>query len=76
MTVQEVVFYLLLIDAIGANLVMFFDQRWYTKHFRWFSRVFPPARGWAAYYLLLVLWIGWLLFDAGLLTFVNRMGGM
>ena len=71
MTVQEVVFYLLLIDAVGANLVMFFDQRWYTKHFRLFSRVFPPARGWAMYYLALVLWIGWLLYDAGMLTVIS-----
>ncbi|HET8581200.1 MAG TPA: hypothetical protein VFL98_01890 [Candidatus Paceibacterota bacterium] len=71
MTVQEIVFYLLLIDAIGANLVTWFDQRWYTMHFRLFSRVFPPARGWAAYYFLLVLWIGWLLYSTGQLTLIT-----
>ena len=71
MTVQEIVFYLLLVDAIGCNLVTWFDQRWYTKHFRLFSRVFPPARGWSAYYLLLVLWIGWLLYSQGMLMLIS-----
>lgn len=62
MSIEVVVFYVLLIDAIGVNLVALFGPKWYTKHFAIISRWFPPARGWALYYLILVLWIGSLLF--------------
>lgn len=61
MSIEVIIFYLLLIDSVGANLVVWFGERWYTKHFRLISRVFPPAKGWALYYLILVLWIGSLL---------------
>jgi len=68
MNIQEIIFYLLLIDSVGAVLVTLFGAQWYTKHFRLFSRVFPPASGWAVWYLILVLWIGCLLNQAGMLT--------
>lgn len=71
MTIQEVVFYLLLIDSMGAILVATFDQKWYTKHFRIFSRFFPPAKGWGTFYFMLVLWIGWLLYTTGKLTLIG-----
>ncbi|HTR19133.1 MAG TPA: hypothetical protein VMH91_04135 [Candidatus Paceibacterota bacterium] len=67
MTIVAVIFYLLCIDSIAANLVAMFGQKWYLKHFRLVSRVFPPAKGWALYYLLLVLFIGWLALQAGFL---------
>lgn len=60
MPLTTIIFYLLLIDSVSANLVMWLGERWYTKHFRLMSRYFPPARGWALFYLLLVLWIGYL----------------
>ena len=68
MHIQEIIFYLLLIDSIGCNLVVWFGPQWYTKHFRLFGRLFPPATGWALYYLILVLWIGGLLHSMGMLT--------
>ncbi|MDR3572172.1 MAG: hypothetical protein P4L81_08400 [Candidatus Pacebacteria bacterium] len=67
MTIDAFIFYLLCIDSIAANMVAMFGQKWYFKHFRLVSRVFPPAPGWALYYLVLVLWIGWLSLRAGLL---------
>ncbi len=60
--IEKIVFFLLLVDSIGANLVAWIGEEWYTKHFRWLSRYFPPAEGWALYYLILVLWIGTLVF--------------
>ncbi len=51
MLIEKIIFYLLLIDSIGCNLVVWFGNKWYTKHFRWLSRFFPPAKGWALYYL-------------------------
>ncbi len=67
MTIAAIIFYLLCLDSISANLVAMFGQRWYYKHFRSISRIFPPAEGWALYYLILVAWIGWLTYTAGLL---------
>ena len=67
MTIEGIIFYLLLIDAVGCNLLVLFGSGWYGRHFRIFSRWFPPAEGWAIYYLILVLWIGSLLYRAGML---------
>jgi hypothetical protein len=61
MSVEAIIFYILLIDALGANLVVHFGSKWYVQHFRTLSRWFPPAEGWALYYLVLVLWVGSLL---------------
>ncbi len=62
-SLEIIVFYLLLIDSIGANLLSWGGQRkWYQKNFRIFSRYFPATRGWTTYYLILVLFIGTLIF--------------
>ncbi len=62
MNIEVIIFYLLLTDSVSAVLVVFFGEQWYNRHFRIFSRFFPPAKGWALYYLVLVLWAGSLLF--------------
>jgi hypothetical protein len=67
MTFEAIVFYILLIDAVSANLVVYFGSRWYVRHFRSLSRWFPPGQGWALWYLTLVLWVGSLLYRAGAL---------
>lgn len=60
---EVIVFYLLLIDSLGANLLSWGGQRkWYQKNFRIFSRYFPATRGWTTYYLILVIFIGTLIF--------------
>ena len=64
-----VIFYILLIDALAANILAYFGRRWYTKHLRVFSRLFPPAKGWSLYYLVLVLFIGYILAWTGHLVF-------
>ncbi len=67
MNIEATIFYVLLIDAISANLMVHFGSEWYVRHFRTISRWFPPAEGWALYYLALVLWVGSLLYRAGML---------
>ncbi|MFZ3179394.1 MAG: hypothetical protein WA156_04115 [Methylocystis silviterrae] len=67
MNIEAIVFYILLIDAISANLMTYFGREWYVRHFRTISHWFPPAEGWALYYLALVLWVGSLLYRAGML---------
>lgn len=65
MSIEAIIFYLLVIDSVSCNLIVVFGPDWYAKHFRIFSRWFPPAEGWALYYLILVLWIGTLLLRLG-----------
>jgi hypothetical protein len=64
MHIEIIIYYLILIDSIGCNLIVWLGEKWYTKHFRWLSRFFPPAKGWALYYLILIIWIGSLLYRA------------
>jgi hypothetical protein len=65
MSIEAIIFYVLLIDAIGANIIVRARRDWYVHRFRTISRWFPPAEGWVLYYLILVLWIGSLLYRAG-----------
>jgi len=67
MNIEAIIFYLLFIDAVSCNLLVMFGADWYAKNFRVFSRFFPPAEGWAIYYLVLVLWVGSLLYRGGML---------
>ena len=69
-SIEVIIFYLLLVDSVGANLVSWGGERsWYRKNFRLISRYFPATKGWTTYYLVLVLWIGVLLYKFEALTF-------
>ena len=60
---EFIVFYLLLVDSVGCFLMTWLGgANWYKKTFKVFARQFPVTKGWATYYLLLVLFIGWILF--------------
>jgi len=61
-TFQIVVFFLLLIDSVVVNILAWGSGEWYIKHFQTISRYFPITKVWAAWYLILVLWIGLLTF--------------
>lgn len=69
MTIEGIIFYFLLLDSVSANLFAWCGGRWYTKHFRLISRWFPLTAGWTFAYLILVLWIGTLLYRVGALGF-------
>lgn len=65
-----IVFFLLLIDSIGANLISWGGgERWWHRHFRILSRYFPLTRGWTTLYLVLVIFIGAILCKFGALSF-------
>ncbi len=58
----KIIFYLLLIDAISVNLISWFGfRKWYQGNFAILARFFPLTRGWTTYYLILVLFIGYVL---------------
>jgi hypothetical protein len=61
MNYYEIIFWLLLIDSVGANLMVWFGgSKWYVRHFPSVSKYFPPSKGWVVYYLVLVLILGWM----------------
>ena len=64
--IEEIIWLFFLIDSIVANLMVWFSPNWYSKKFKILSKLFPPAKGWAVLYLVLVLWIGIKLSFAGL----------
>jgi len=54
-----IIFYLLLIDAIGANVISWLGfRKWYQGNLSFFARYFPATKGWTTYYFVLVLFIG------------------
>lgn len=62
MSIETIIFYILLVDSIGANLVSWTGGRqWYQRNMRLMSRYFPATRGWTTYYLILVIFIGFIL---------------
>jgi len=66
--IDTIAFYLLLIDSLIANLMVWVSgSEWYIKHFRLFSRYFPLTKGWALFYLALILWVGSILSRSGTL---------
>jgi len=60
--IESIIFYVLLIDAIGANVLAWSNgQRWWQRHMNLIARYMPLARGWTVYYLVLILLMGALL---------------
>jgi len=69
-TFEILVFIILLIDSLAANAVVWLGgQKWYAHTFKTFSRWFPLAKGWTTWYLILVLWMGYMLWRSGQLVF-------
>ena len=56
-----ILYTILLIDSMGAIIVAWFGQRWWMHYMGEFGKHFPAAKGWAIYYFVLVLIIGYLL---------------
>ena len=58
---EAIIYYLILLDSIGANIMIWCCSKWYKKNYKGLIKHFPASKGWATTYLILVLWIGWLL---------------
>lgn len=67
LTLEGIILYLFFIDAIVANLMSWINPKWYKTNLRIFSRYFPPAKGWTAIYLIMVLWVGHTLYRMNVL---------
>lgn len=61
----EILFYILLFDALGANLLAWSGkQKWWHQQVPMLAKHFPLAKGWTTYYLVLVLLFGYMIFYA------------
>jgi len=68
MTFEAIIYYLILIDAIGANITVWFFSKWYKKNMhKGIVKHFPASKGWTAWYLILMLWVGYALSRLGIL---------
>ena len=69
-TIEAIIYYLVLIDSIGANITVWFFSKWYKKNIdKGIAKHFPASKGWALMYLILVLWVGCALWRLGILSF-------
>ena len=65
---ESIIFYVLLLDAIGANLIAYGGgQSWWKQNLAPIARHIPLAKGWTTYYLILVLFIGYVLMKHNIL---------
>ena len=64
-TIEGILWYLVFVDSIFANLIVWFFPNWYEKKFKNMSKYFPENKGWPLLYLVLVLWIGYALSRLG-----------
>ena len=69
LSLEAIIFYAVLIDALFANLMIWFYPKWYAKKFKSLSRWFPPSKGWCLLYLVLVIWMGCTLYRLNIVTF-------
>ena len=67
---EQVIWYLFLIDSLGANIAVWLFPKtitWYKKNFKTASKYLPLTKGWTFVYLILVLWVGYTLVRLGIL---------
>ena len=67
-TIEEILWYLVFIDSILVNLIVWLFSNWYENKFKNISKYFPASKGWCLWYLVLVLWIGYALLRLGYIT--------
>ncbi len=66
--IEGIIWYLFLIDSIGAVITSFCCAKWYKKNMhKGIVKHFPATKGWCLVYLILVLWVGSALLRLGIL---------
>ena len=65
--IEQIIYYLILLDSVIANIVAWFFPKLYKKNYKGFYKHFPTTKGWCLWYLILVLWVGYALIRLGIL---------
>jgi len=58
----QIIFWVLLIDSLTAVYIAWFGNKDYFNKFTFFKRYIPITRGWTVWYIVLVLFIGYLIY--------------
>jgi len=66
-SIEAIIWYLILLDSVIANIISFWGVKWYKKNYKKLYRYFPITKGWSLLYLILVLWVGYALLRLGIL---------
>tara|TARA_Y100000310_G_scaffold326771_1_gene392124 strand:- start:2219 stop:2443 length:225 start_codon:yes stop_codon:yes gene_type:complete len=67
--VETILFYLFLLDCLAYNVLAWTKDKWHNKLTHWASQHFPLNKLMAAYYLSIILWLGFALYRMQLLGF-------
>ena len=67
--IEAIIWWGLLLDSLGASFMALFYPGWYKKKFKGFWKHLPLTKGWAFFYLALVLWVGYGLYRLGVLPY-------
>ncbi|MBT3835807.1 hypothetical protein HOD05_02890 [Candidatus Woesearchaeota archaeon] len=67
--IEAILYYLIALDMLSYNLMCWFGGKWYNKKFSVLARYFPAKKGFGAYYLILILWLGYSLWRMNVLPF-------
>ena len=66
--IEGIIWYIILLDSVGANIVAWCCAKWYKKNMtKGIVKHFPATKGWCLWYFILVLWVGYGLSRLGLL---------
>jgi len=67
---EAVLFFVIFLDATICTIVawLWIGKLYYLKNFPVMQRYFPLTRGWATYYLVLVIWVGYALVRVGIFS--------
>ncbi len=69
MALESIIWYLFLIDSLGAVILSFCCAGWYKKNYKGIYKHFPATKGWCLAYFVLVLWVGSALYRLGMLPY-------
>ncbi len=62
MAITQIIFWFLLIDSLIGNYIAWTKYQEHFNKLQFFKRYLPISKGWMAWYLILVLFIGWLVY--------------
>jgi heme/copper-type cytochrome/quinol oxidase subunit 2 len=62
MTMLQIIFWILLLDSLIAGYIAWCGNREKWNNMKFFQHYMPLTKGWTAWYIILVLFIGYLIY--------------
>jgi len=67
--IEAIIWWAVLLDSLGANTMAWCFPGWLKKNYRGIYKHLPLTKGWALFYLVMVLWVGYSLYRLGILPY-------